>query len=85
MDVFRFAWFAVRTFLGVVALVLAAEAAMWLLVKTHSMATANVDPDAALRGVISYSAPAIRHKDRRAPAVSFRSPSRPRPATESQP
>ena len=32
LDVFRFAWFAVRTFLGVIALVLTLYAAMWAFV-----------------------------------------------------
>jgi hypothetical protein len=58
-DVFRFAWFAVRTFAGFVLLVLTLYAAMWVLVKIHSIATSNVDPDAALRCVKSYNAQAI--------------------------
>jgi len=41
LDVFRFAWFAVRTFFGVIALALALEGAMWALVKVQSMAAGN--------------------------------------------
>ena len=44
-DVFRFAWFAVRTFLGVIALVLTLYLVLWLFVKVLSAAPAN---DAAL-------------------------------------
>jgi len=33
LDVFRFAWFAVRTFLGVIALILAGYVALYLFVK----------------------------------------------------
>ena len=55
-DVFRFAWFAVRTFAGFVLLVLTLYAAMWAFVKVDSMATRNVDYDAALRLVKSYNA-----------------------------
>ena len=54
--VFRFAWFAVRTFAGFVLLVLTLYAAMWAFVKVDSMATRNVDYDAALRLVKSYNA-----------------------------
>jgi hypothetical protein len=55
-DVFRFAWFAVRTFMGVIALILAAYAAMWLFVRIHSVAMRNEDPNAALNRVKSYYA-----------------------------
>jgi hypothetical protein len=40
-DVFRFAWFAVRTFFGVIALVLVMRGALWTLVKLHSAAMAH--------------------------------------------
>ena len=53
---FRFAWFAVRTFLGFVLLVVAAYAALWLFVKILQAAPGNDDPDAALRRVNSYNA-----------------------------
>jgi len=56
LDVFRFAWFAVRTFAGFVLLVLTLYAAMWTFVKIDSMATRNLDHDAALRLVKSYNA-----------------------------
>jgi len=59
-DVFRFAWFAVRTAFGLIALVLGAYAALWLFVKILSMGPGNADPDAALRRVKSYHAQAIR-------------------------
>lgn len=55
-DVFRFAWFAVRTFLGFVLLVVAAYGALWLFVKILQAAPGNDDPDAALRRVNSYNA-----------------------------
>ena len=58
-DVFRFAWFAVRTFVGFVFLVLTVYAAMWVFVKIDSMATRSADPDAALRLVSSYNATRI--------------------------
>jgi len=61
-DVFRFAWFAVRTFFGVCALILVAHTALWLFVKIHSMGPGNADPDAALRRVKSYRAQAIRQE-----------------------
>lgn len=72
-DVFRFALFAVRTFFGVILLILALYATLWVFVKVHSAAMGNVDPDAALRRVKSYNAPAIRHEDGRAPAVNAES------------
>jgi hypothetical protein len=55
-DAFRFAWFAVRTFAGFVLLVLALYATLWAFVKIDSMATRNVDHDAALQLVKSYNA-----------------------------
>jgi hypothetical protein len=61
LEVFRFALFAVRTFFGVILLILVLYAALWVFVKVHSAAMANVDPDAALQRVMSYNAPAIRH------------------------
>jgi len=59
LDVFRFAWFAVRTFAGFVLLVLTIYAALWVFVKIDSMATRNADPDAALRLVKAYNAQRI--------------------------
>lgn len=68
-EVFRFALFAVRTFFGVILLILALYAALWVFVKVHSAAMGNADPDAALRRVKSYDAPAIRPEDRKTVAV----------------
>jgi hypothetical protein len=64
LDVFRFAWLAVRTFLGVVALVVALETALWVFVKIHAAAMAGVDPEAALRRVNSYNAQVRRETAR---------------------
>jgi hypothetical protein len=69
LDVFRFAWFAVRTFFGVIALVLTLYAALWAFVKVLSAAPDNADPGSALRRVKSYNAQAIRLQDRKAAAV----------------
>jgi hypothetical protein len=85
LDVFRFAWFAVRTFFGIGLLILALEASMWMIVKVHSLAMGNVGPDAALRRVNSYNVSAIRDKERPAAAVSFRSLSRPHASTGGEP
>jgi hypothetical protein len=52
LDVFRFAWFVVRTFFGVIALVLTLYAALWLFVHILSAAPANADPHAAPRDVV---------------------------------
>jgi hypothetical protein len=57
-DVFRFAWFAVRTFIGFVLLVVTLYAALRLFVKILQAAPGNDDPDAALRRVNSYNAQA---------------------------
>ena len=54
-DVFRLAWFAVRTFIGVIALVLAA---LSLFVKILSAAPSKDEPGAALRRVESYNSQA---------------------------
>jgi hypothetical protein len=73
LDVFRFVWFAVRTFLGVIALVLALYAALWLFVKVDSTLRGNVDPDAALRRVKLYNAQAgtqRREADPASPAAT---------------
>lgn len=69
-DVFRFALFAVRTFFGVIALILVLYAALWVFVKVHSAAMGNADPDAALGRVMSYNAQAIRREAGKAPAAS---------------
>lgn len=69
LEVFRFAWFAVRTFFGVIALVLALEAALWAFVKIHSTLMSNADSDAALKRVMTYNAPAIRRPDQGAAAL----------------
>ena len=58
MDVFRFAWFAVRTFLGLIGLVLTLYGALWLYVKVDSTLRGSADLDAALRLVRSYDAQA---------------------------
>ena len=73
LEVFRFALFAVRTFFGVILLILVLYAALWVFVKVHSAAMANVDPDAALRRVKSYNAPTIRREHGTAPAVNAES------------
>ncbi len=85
LDVFRFAWFAVRTFFGIGLLILAVETSMWMLVKVHSMATGNLESDAALRRVTSYNTAGIGHKDRPGAPVSSGSPSRPHASTGSEP
>ena len=54
-DVFRFAWFAVRTFLGLIGVVLTLYGALWLFVKLDSTLRGNADPDAALRRVKLYN------------------------------
>lgn len=54
-DVFRFAWFAVRTFLGPIALVVTLYGALWLFVKIDSTLRVDADPDAALRRVKLYN------------------------------
>jgi hypothetical protein len=59
LDVFRFAWFAVRTFFGVIGFVLTLYAALWLFVKIQSAAPANADPGAALRRVNSYNSQGV--------------------------
>jgi hypothetical protein len=74
LDVFRFAWFAVRTSLGFIGLTLAAYAALWVFVKIDSMGTRNVDPDAALRRVNSYNAQRMG-QDRKPQAVPPAGPS----------
>jgi hypothetical protein len=52
-DVFRFAWFAVRTFFGIIALVLVMRGALWTLGKLHSAAMAHAKPAA-----VTYRVPA---------------------------
>ena len=64
LDVFRIASFAVRTFFGVVALVVTLEAALWVFVKIHAAAMASTDSEAALRRVNSYNAQAMREAKR---------------------
>jgi hypothetical protein len=63
LGVFRFAWFAMRTFFGVLALILVAHAAMWLFVRVDSMSMRNADPNAALERVKSYNAQVDRGRD----------------------
>ena len=48
-DVFRLAWFAVRTFFGVILLTLCAYVALWAFVKVLSSRPGNADPHATLR------------------------------------
>jgi hypothetical protein len=71
LEVFRFAWFAVRTFFGVIALVLALEAALWAFVKIHSTLMSNADSGAALKRVMTYNAPAIRRPGQEAAVASL--------------
>ena len=56
LDVFRFAWFAVRTTFGIIALVLVMRGALWTLVKLHSAAMAQAKPAAATYRVPARSA-----------------------------
>jgi hypothetical protein len=67
-DVFRFAWFAVRTFLGLIVLAVALYAALWLFVKLLQADPGSDDPGAALQRVNSYNAQAAG-RDRAAPAI----------------
>jgi hypothetical protein len=69
LEVFRFALFAVRTFFGVILLILVLYAALWAFVKVHSAAMGNADPDAALRRVKLYNSQAIRQRDGKFAAV----------------
>jgi len=55
LGVFRFAWFAVRTLFGVIALILAGHVALSILVTVHSVAARDVDPNATLNRVKSYN------------------------------
>ena len=55
LDVFRFAWFAVRTFFGVILLTLCAYVALWAFVKLHLATPGHADPDATLRLVNAYN------------------------------
>jgi hypothetical protein len=71
LDVFRFAWFGVRTFFGICGLILALYMAMWAFVRLHSAMAGNADPDAALKRVMSYNAPKIGREDGK---VAARSP-----------
>ena len=57
-----------RLFQGVILLILALDVAMWVFVKVHSAAMGGVDPDAALRRVMSYNAQGIKQV-RKTPAV----------------
>ena len=68
-DVFRFVWFAVRTFLGAILLTLCAYVALWALAKVHSALAGNADPDAALRLVNAYNSQRIK-QDRKPSAVT---------------
>jgi hypothetical protein len=76
LDVFRFAWFAVRTFAGLVLLVLTLYAAMWAFVKILSAAPGNDDSGATLRRVKSYNALRIgqERKPQAAPPTRARTP-----------
>ena len=69
-DVFRFAWFAVRTFCGVFLLILALYAALRAFVSIHSALAPSADPDAALKRVMSYNARGGVRADGRATLVS---------------
>ncbi len=66
-EVFRFALFALRTFYGVIALVLTLYAALWLFVRILSAAPGNDEPRRALGRVESYNSPAAA-RDLAAPA-----------------
>jgi len=68
-EVFRFAWFAVRTAFGTIALILAGYVALWLFVEILSMDPGSTDPDAALRRVMLYNAPRAT-QGRKAPSVA---------------
>jgi hypothetical protein len=67
-EVFRFALFAVRTFFGVIALVLTLYAALWLFVKILSAAPGNDEPRGALGRVESYNSQ-VAVRNRAAPDV----------------
>jgi hypothetical protein len=70
LDVFRFAWFAVRTFLGIIALTLVAYGALWVFVRIDSTAMRNEDPNAALNRVKSFNALRVHPEGGRAISVS---------------
>jgi hypothetical protein len=66
LDVFRFAWFAVRTFFGVIALILAAYMALYLFVKV--LERGNVQqghrPTTVSRTAKSTAPSCVRRMDR---------------------
>ena len=66
-DVFRFAWFCLRTFIGLIGLILALYGALWLFVKIDSARSGNADPDAALQRVKLYNAQAGTHEGKAQP------------------
>lgn len=68
LDVFRFAWFAVRTFFGVVALVLSLYAALWLFVKILSAAPGN--GDAPQMGGLRTNSPSLSIHENPTPALA---------------
>ena len=72
LDVFRFAWFAVRTFFGAIALVLAAYVALQLLVRVLQWGDVQQghQPMIAARTVKSTAPSCVRHVDRDSSADS---------------
>jgi len=75
LEVFRFAWFAVRTSFGVIVLVLALDAALWTFVKIHSVLMSNAHSGATFKRVISYSTPGNSRQNQEGSAVTLRRPS----------
>ena len=55
-DVFRFAWFAVRTFLGLIGVVLTLYGALWLFVKLDSTLQRGSRRRVAAREVVQLGA-----------------------------
>jgi len=77
LDVFRLAWFAVRTFFGAIALVLAMYAALWVFVRVLSAAPGAADPNGAPPRTMSFEA-RDTEQDRKAASLPKAQPSHPR-------
>lgn len=65
-ELWRFVGFAIRTFLGLIALALIAYGALWLFVKGTSLVPGRGNPDDALKRVQSYNNAIVTERNMRA-------------------
>lgn len=70
LELWRFVWFTIRTFLGLIGLALFAYGALWVFARGTSLVPGRGNPDDALKRVQSYNNAIVAERNRRAGSLN---------------